>query len=693
MDELPREQAAQQARMRRYEVLARLGQLSPGRRPLPDLAREALGLLLEALELSQGALLECLADGRLRCAASFGVPLEVESLVDPEKLGGGRALLATSSLTEVLFGEETPVSLTPLADDARGLLVRLPEPTGHTVAVLALAMPPERGVDEDARSFLQAVARILGAAITQEREEKARGEELERRLRHSEEQLRHLTDGLKDHAFILLDAEGRVSSWSRGAERLKGYREEEILGRSVAFLHEGELSHPGMVREALAKAAADGRLEVESWCIRKDGSRFLTSDTVFPLWTRDGKLRGFSVVSRDVTERHLAQERLERSEARYRLVSRATQESIWDWDLVQNRLEWGERALERFGYSDADEDAHDLSWWEARVHPDDRAETVAGLNHCIESDEERWSVEYRFLRADGSYAWVRDVGYVVREGGRPVRMIGAIADITRRRRAEEERSRLYREAQEAIRLRDEFLSVASHELKTPVTALQLHLQTLRMLAAKGGEAFTPERATKKLALAEHQVQRLVRLVNDLLDLSRINSGRTELRLETVDVARLLRELLDRQRETLRCSGSEVRLQVRDTRMARVDPMRLEQILTNLLSNAAKYGRGKPIDVTLEGDETGYSIRVRDRGIGIAPEDQQRIFERFERAVSERHYGGLGLGLWITRRLAMSLGGTIEVQSRPGEGATFEVRLPRFPLESRLGELSDAPTAT
>jgi signal transduction histidine kinase len=221
----------------------------------------------------------------------------------------------------------------------------------------------------------------------------------------------------------------------------------------------------------------------------------------------------------------------------------------------------------------------------------------------------------------------------------------------------------------------------------------LHLQALRVLATRDGGAFTPERATKKLALAEHQVRHLARLVNDLLDISRLNSGRMELRFETLDVARLLRELLDRQAAGFQHRGFEVRLQVRDTRMARVDPMRLEQILTNLLSNAAKYGQGQPIDVSLEGDAAGYCIRVRDRGIGIAPEDQQRIFERFERAVSERHYGGLGLGLWISRQLAVLLGGSLSVRSRPGEGSTFELYLPRYPLENRLTDSPGAGLAT
>ncbi|HEX5752355.1 MAG TPA: PAS domain S-box protein [Archangium sp.] len=798
------QQAAQQAQLRRYGVLASLGQLALRGPSFSSFAREALAQLLEALELSQGALLELLPEGPPRCVASFGVPLAPGRLVASAEAGEWQTFLATHSLTVKVFGEGAPVALTPLVPGCRGLLVRLPGPSGEAVAVLALGLPPQRRCDADSLAFLQAVALLLGSALLHERQTltlRTRGDRLEallqgspvliglkdadgrygyvnRRfasylrkpveevlghtdeelfpadtarmlhahddtvratgtprefeevlplpegplsflaerfplrspdgtagaigvmaldisslkkieqgLRRREEDLRQMVDGLEDQGLIGLDAEGRVRSWSRGAERLKGYKAEEIIGRQAAFIHEGELSHPGLLREALAEAARKGRVEVESWCIRKDGSRFLSNDTAFPLWTEEGGLRGFSVVSRDVTERYEAQMGLQRSETRYRLVSRATGESIWDWDLVRNRLDWGEQAMARLGYPE-DEDASSLGWWEARIHPEDREEVLSSLMRVLESEEERWCAEYRFLRGDGSQAWVRDQGYVVRENGRPVRMIGAVADITPRRRAEDERSRLYREAQGAIRLRDEFLSVASHELKTPLTTLQLHLQMLRALATQEGSAFTPERARKKLSLAEHQVRRLVTLVNDLLDISRLNSGRMEFRFETVDVTRLVREMLERQRGLLRHCGSEVRLHLRGPYSARVDPMRLEQILLNLLSNAAKYGQGKPIDVSLDGDEDGYLVRVRDRGIGIAPEDQERIFERFERAVSERNYGGLGLGLWISRRIAMRLGGTLAVRSQPGEGATFELRLPRFPSETRPSEPVD-----
>jgi PAS domain S-box-containing protein len=523
------EQAARQAWCRREAVLASLGQLALGELPYPRLTHEALVLLLGSLGLSQGALLEGPAEGRFRCAANVGTSLEAGGLVDPAWL----------------------------ADEARGLQVRLPDASGHPVGLLVLSVPPKQRLDTDTHAFVQAAAPLLGALITHEHQEEQRRLEQQRReqeLRQSAEQLRQVVDGLRDHALILLDTEGRVSSWSLGAERLKGYSAEEMIGRSVAFIHEGEFSQPGMVRQALARAAAEGFLEVESWCLRKDGSRFLSQDTVYPVWTPEGALRGFSVVSRDVTRQH---------------------------------------------------------------------------------------------------------------------------------RAEEERTRLYREAREAIRLRDEFLSVASHELKTPITALQLHLQTLRMLSTKGGAAFTPERASRKLELAEQQVQRLARLVHELLDITRLHAGRMELHFEMVDVGRLIRELLHRQRNVFRGCGSEVRTRLQDTPQARVDPMRLEQVLTNLLSNAAKYGAGKPIELTLEGDETSYCIRVRDHGIGIAPEDQPRIFERFERAVSERHYGGLGLGLWITQRIVTSLGGTLSVESQRGEGSTFSVCLPRFPLESGL----------
>ncbi len=171
-------------------------------------------------------------------------------------------------------------------------------------------------------------------------------------------------------------------------------------------------------------------------------------------------------------------------------------------------------------------------------------------------------------------------------------------------------------------------------------------------------------------------RRLEQLVQGLLDVSRIAAGRLELQVEDVDLAVLVREACERFEDEAKKCETELRLRVEGTLPGRWDPLRLDQVLTNLLSNAIKYGRGQPVDVTVEGSAASALIRVQDHGIGIAPEHHDRIFGRFERAVSNRHFGGLGLGLWITRQLVEAMSGRISVKSAPGEGATFTVELPR-----------------
>ncbi|KFA88936.1 protein kinase [Archangium violaceum Cb vi76] len=240
----------------------------------------------------------------------------------------------------------------------------------------------------------------------------------------------------------------------------------------------------------------------------------------------------------------------------------------------------------------------------------------------------------------------------------------------------EERGRLYREEQEAVRRRDDFLSIAAHELKTPLTSLQLHIQGLMSQVRQGLERLPPERLGAKLESANLQTQRLGKLVNELLDISRIAQGQMLGKLEDVDLVQLVRGVVDRSREALTRAECEPRLSLPSVMVGHWDAMRLEQVVVNLLTNATKYGAGRPIEITVEGDATQARLRVRDEGIGIAEEDAARIFERFERAVSVRHYGGFGIGLWIVREIVQALGGTIEVESALGKGATFTVTLPR-----------------
>lgn len=239
-------------------------------------------------------------------------------------------------------------------------------------------------------------------------------------------------------------------------------------------------------------------------------------------------------------------------------------------------------------------------------------------------------------------------------------------------------ARLYREAREAIGARDDFLSIASHELKTPVTTLQLQVQSLLKRAEAESAPGRDSTAVERLAAAERQVGRLTRLINELLDISRITGRGLELELEEVDLADVVRDVVARHDEELSRSRCAVALALEPCPQGRWDRSRVEQIVANLLSNAIKYGAGRPIEIGVAGDALATRLTVRDHGIGIAPEHQARIFQRFERAVSKSDYGGFGLGLWIVRQIVDAHAGVIRVASEPGRGSTFIVELPRVP---------------
>ena len=247
-------------------------------------------------------------------------------------------------------------------------------------------------------------------------------------------------------------------------------------------------------------------------------------------------------------------------------------------------------------------------------------------------------------------------------------------DLARRAAVAVDNARLYRQAQQAVAARDEFLSIASHELKTPLTALQAHIQLL-LRAVQQGRTVPPEQAERRLQAAEQASKRLVQLIEDLLDVSRIGAGRLALEPEDVDLAGLACEVAARAAPQLAEAGCRLQLRAGEAVVGRWDRLRLEQVVTNLLANAIKYGRGRPIELSVTQRGGRAQLMMRDHGIGIAPKEVDRIFGRFERAASARHYGGLGLGLYIARQIVAAHGGAIRVDSRPDEGATFTVELP------------------
>lgn len=255
-------------------------------------------------------------------------------------------------------------------------------------------------------------------------------------------------------------------------------------------------------------------------------------------------------------------------------------------------------------------------------------------------------------------------------------------DITERKRAEEavlraiEGAARERQLKRAIEARDQFLVVASHELKTPLTSLELQIGSLlRLGRSDPATAVSDERVRSKCETILKQIRRMAMLIDTLLDVAKITSGRVELCRERLDLGELVGRVVASCADAVRRSGSQIRLGVAAPVIGMWDRPSLETAVAHLVSNAVKFGAGAPVEIGVEASEDRATVRVRDHGIGISVEDQKRIFERFERAVSDRHFGGFGVGLWVARQAVEAHGGTIRLSSRQGEGAEFTIELP------------------
>ena len=236
-----------------------------------------------------------------------------------------------------------------------------------------------------------------------------------------------------------------------------------------------------------------------------------------------------------------------------------------------------------------------------------------------------------------------------------------------------------RSSDQALQARDEFLSVASHELRTPLTALKL--QTERALRKPPDPALASGAGRETLEGIQRQIERLSGLVDTLLDATMLSDTRPTLHRSDVDLAPLVRQLVERHQPLASGQGCSLSVWAETPVVANVDQGRLEQVMVNLISNAIKFGHGKPVLVSVTATAGWARVSVRDQGIGIAPQDHRRIFERFQRAASSRNYGGLGLGLWVSNRLVEEMQGSLTVDSHAGEGATFTVELPLSDPES------------
>ncbi len=356
-------------------------------------------------------------------------------------------------------------------------------------------------------------------------------------------------------------------------------------------------------------------------------------------------------------------EALRASEHRFRTTFEHAPVGIAHVGIDGRWLRLNARYREILGYRE--EELRQLTSREV-THPQDVKKEARQVERLLAGEIGGYALEKRYLRKDGEVAWVDITASLVRDrAGRPSYFITAAEDIGGRREIE-------RQLREAVRARDELMQVASHELRTPLTTLQLQVESLRAAVARGGEQ---SKAAAKADAALRQVARVDALVDGLLDVARLDDASFALRPERGDLAAALRQTVERFRPLAAREGVELRLDAPETLIAAFDRRRVDQAVAALVSNAVKYGPGKPVDVRVEAVQGLARISVRDRGIGVDATERERIFGRFERAVSARHYGGLGLGLFITRRIAEAHGGRVRVEGAPEQGSVFVLELP------------------
>jgi PAS domain S-box-containing protein len=361
---------------------------------------------------------------------------------------------------------------------------------------------------------------------------------------------RLLVEAVQDYAIFLLGPDGRILTWNLGAQRIKGYAADEIIGQHFSRFYTPEDRDAGRPAALLGWAAEYGRYEDEGWRVRKDGTRFWADVILTALRDETGTPYAYAKITRDLTERRAADER--------------------------------ERAL--------------LVEREARSA-----------------------------------------------------------------------------AEEALRARDRFLSIASHELKTPAASLSLTVESLQRAGAAG--RLDEDRLAAGLARLGTATRRLGTLVDELLDVSRLSSGRMEFANEPTDLVAVARDVLGRF--TADDDEPRIHLSGADHAWIRGDASRLDQVITNLIDNAVKFSDAhEPVELDVAEDEGGVRLSVRDRGFGLDEEASARLFEAFGRGVNAEHIPGLGLGLYITHQIVERHGGRIEAGPRPdGRGTIFTVWLP------------------
>lgn len=476
---------------------------------------------------------------------------------------------------------------------------------------------------------------------------------------------RTLVEAIQDYAIFTLDVDGHVSSWNKGAARIKGYTRAEILGKHFSQFYTPDAIVRRWPQAELEAAAELGRFEDEGWRVRKDGTRFWANVVITALRNADGRLIGFGKVTRDMTEQRRNAEALRQSEETLRLLVEGVKDyAVFMLDPGGHVISWNSGASYIKGYRRDEIIGRHFSVF----YPPEDVAAGKPARHLERArrggrmEDEGWRV-----RKDGSLFWANVTLTAVYDESRALRGFAKVTrDMSERRRREE----LERSSQRM----NEFLATLSHELRNPLAPVRSALGAMRLAPDDDSVA------DKSLRLIERQVAHLSRLVDDLLDIGRITSGRIELRTEPVEFNEIVALGIEAALPALEAKSQRVDVQTHASAIPmHADKTRLVQVMQNLMLNASKFSPpGSSIAIVTTMQKRTLLVQVIDQGRGIAPEALEDIFNLFvqESRPGTDTQGGLGIGLSLCRSLVELHGGTIAASSAgPGLGSTITLRLP------------------
>ncbi|CAN5166842.1 hypothetical protein BH09PAT1_BH09PAT1_4400 [soil metagenome] len=460
-----------------------------------------------------------------------------------------------------------------------------------------------------------------------------------------------------DDAIVSKTLDGVIKSWNNSAEKMFGYKSEEAIGQSITLIIPPELRKEE--KEIINRLRKGEKIHhFETVRMGKSGNKINVSLSISPVKNNRGEIIGASKIARDVTERLRTEKALTESEERLRIALDVGKIGVWDWNMQTNDLLWTDNVYTIHGVSK--QTFHlSLENYLKLIHPGDLAIFEKTLQNSIEN-KSHFVVTVRVSSPEGQ-RWISTSAKIFYDKGKAVRMLGATSDITKQRQLDQEKS--------------DFLSMASHELKTPLTSMKMFIDLLaRELTLLDKTSIKPTYYAERI---KDQANRLAELTNDLLDVSRIETGKLRLNKETFDLTQLIKDTIESIQATT--NTHEIIMKSDEVLEVEADRYRIYQVLVNLLTNAIKYSlkSGKIIvDIQLKGSKV--EVSVKDFGIGIKKDLQKKIFERLYQVTDpeEKTYPGLGLGLYITKEIMDRHDGEIWVESKKGEGSTFFFSLPK-----------------